>query len=156
LLVLMLVIEISIVIINVLLDKPFFGSFADIDEAFPTLRFMLRLRIAMSQSVVMVGSTMIVMGCSLLPLSVLLLALPAHNPAEAVLADSVPPTRSIFRNLFRRIGAVLTASVLLFALLAFATELVTLLHLSSDTFYGTIVRKLLPDGLISRLPFSLV
>jgi ABC-type lipoprotein release transport system permease subunit len=149
-------INIAIIITSVLLDRPFLDSFNEIPDWLPTLRFLLRLRLGLTRAIIRVGSTMILMGLSLLPLSALLLALPATNPSEAVLTDVVEPTRSKLRRLGRRAIAILTASALLIALLAFATEIVTRLHFSGDTFYGTIIHRLLPDSLLNRLPFSLV
>jgi len=85
-----------------------------------------------------------------------LLALPAANPSEAVLTDVVAPTRSRLRRLARRLGGLLTAGALLVAILAFATEAVTRMHLPSDTFYGITAHKLLPTNLTERLPHTLI
>src|SRR5262249_3818981 len=146
----------AFILVTVLLDRPFLDSFNDLDERLPFLRILLRIRIGLTKAIIRVGATMILMGLSLLPLSGLLLALPAANPSEAVLTDVVAPTRSPWRRLARRVAGLFTSGVLLVALLAFVTELVTRIHLPGDTFYGTIIRKMLPDGLLARLPFSLV
>ncbi|MFL5339422.1 MAG: ABC transporter permease [Gemmataceae bacterium] len=101
-------------------------------------------------------STMFLMGLSLLPLSSLLLALPAVSPGEAVLTDTVTTTHSFFRRLGRRLFALLTFFVTLVALLAFATEVVSRLGLPTNTYYGTFARNILPARLVSRLPVALV
>ena len=49
--------------------------------------------------------TLFVIGFSLLPLSALLVALPAVSPNEAVLTDTVRPTRSRWRRIRRRRGS---------------------------------------------------
>ncbi len=99
---------------------------------------------------------MILMGLSLLPLSSLLLALPAIDPSEAVLSDTLPPARSWRVSLGRRLIGIVTSFVLLMVMLAFATEFVTLLNLPGDTFYGLVTRTMLPDRLASRLPVGVV
>src|SRR5262249_37502154 len=101
-------------------------------------------------------TTMILMGMSLLPLSALLLALPTTNPSEAVLTEVVAPTRSWLIGFFRRLAGLVTSFALLIAITAFATEIITFLHLTGDTFYGTISHRLLPDTLTTRLPYVLV
>jgi putative ABC transport system permease protein len=103
-----------------------------------------------------VASTMILMGLSLLPLSCLLLALPAVNPSEAVLTDTLPRTRFWLISLARRFGGILTAFGLLMVILAFATEIVTLIHLPTETFYGMVTHALVSDKFANRLPVSFV
>jgi ABC-type lipoprotein release transport system permease subunit len=144
------------IVLTVMFDRPFLDSFSEIDQDLPGLRFVLQRRIALTKAMISVGSTMILMGLSLMPLSALLLALPAVNPDEAVLTDVVARTRSRWVGLARRAAGVLTAVALLLAIVAFATEIITRLNLSGDTFYGTISRKVLPASLTSRLPHSLV
>lgn len=144
------------IILTVMFDRPFLDSFSEIDEDLPGLRFVLQKRIGLTKAMISVGSTMILMGLSLMPLSALLLALPAVNPDEAVLTDVVARARSRWVGLARRAAGVLTALALVLAIVAFATEIITRLNLAGDTFYGTISRKVLPAGLTSRLPHSLV
>jgi ABC-type lipoprotein release transport system permease subunit len=115
-----------------------------------------RRRPKVPQAPFRVGSTMILMGLSLLPLSSLLLALPAIDPSEAVLSDTLPPARSWRVSLGRRLIGIVTSFVLLMVMLAFATEFVTLLNLPGDTFYGLVTRTMLPDRLASRLPVGVV
>lgn len=124
--------------------------------SFPTLRSMLLRRTAITRSLVRVGNTMILMGLSLLPLSSLLLALPAVNPSETVLMETVPPVRNVFESLFRRIKGLVVGLALLLVMLAFAVETVTILRLPGDTFYGMIVRNLLSPDLVNRLPYALI
>lgn len=119
-------------------------------------RRILPILISPIRSVWRVGSTMILMGLSLLPLSALLLALPAVNPTEAVLTDVVGRSRTIWESVGRRIAGLLTAFALLTVITAFATEIVTLLHLRGDSFYGVITHKLFSDSLTGRLPYVLV
>lgn len=150
------VIQTVVILLTVLLDRPFLDSFADLSDDFPTLRFVLQKRIGLTKAIIRVGTTMILMGLSLMPLSALLLALPAVNPGEAVLTDTVPTTRSRLRVLARRIGGLLTATAMLVVVIAFATELTTRLNLTGDTFYGTLSRKLLSEDLARRLPTTMV
>src|SRR5260221_5332806 len=103
------IVSVAFVIVTVLLDRPFFDSFSNIDDDLPTLRFVLRLRISMAKALLNIGSTMILMGFSLLPLSVLLLAIPAVNPSEAVLTVTPAPSRSLLRNFLRRVSGLATA-----------------------------------------------
>jgi ABC-type lipoprotein release transport system permease subunit len=123
---------------------------------FAVLRSLLMRRIALTRSLVRVGNTMILMGMSLLPLSSLLLALPAVNPGEAVLVETVPPVRGLVDSIVRRLKGLVTGLVLLLVLLAFAVEIVTLFRLPGDTFYGTVVKNMLSANLINRLPTALI
>ena len=103
-----------------------------------------------------VANTMILMGLSLLPLSSLILALPAVAPTEAVLSESLSRTRSRWIFLARRIFALASAACLITVMLAFATEIVTLLHLPGDTFYGLVTHAIVSDSFANRLPVSLI
>lgn len=124
--------------------------------SFPTLRTMLTRRLAITRSLIRVGNTMILMGLSLLPISSLLLALPAANPSETVLTETVPPVRNIWESLARRVKGLVVSLVLLLVMLAFAVEMITLMRLPGDTFYGLILRQLLSPELAERLPYTLV
>ncbi|MFM8271737.1 MAG: hypothetical protein ACKODX_05315, partial [Gemmata sp.] len=57
------------------------------------------------RTVVRLIGTLFVIGFSLLPLSALLIALPAAAPNEAVLTDSVRPANSWGRRTLRRVLA---------------------------------------------------
>src|SRR5262245_40657332 len=87
-------ISVAVILATVLFDLPFLDSFFEIAEKAWVLRNLLRIRIGLTKAIIRVGSTMILMGLSLLPLSGLLLALPAVSPSEAVLTDVVAPARS--------------------------------------------------------------
>src|SRR5262249_14343360 len=91
-------INVAIILATVLCDRPFLDSFHELAEQAWVLRGLLRIRIGLTKAIIRVGATMILMGLSLLPLSGLLLALPAANPSEAVLTDVVAPTRSPWRR----------------------------------------------------------
>src|SRR5262245_61065146 len=73
--------------------------------------------------------TLFTIGFSLLPLSALLIALPAVAPDEAVLTETVRPTKSWFRRTARRVLAFLAGIAVLVALLAFSIEVVSHLPL---------------------------
>ena len=96
-----------------------------------------------------------VLGLSLLPLSSLLLMLPAIAPQEAVLTDTVRPTRSRWLWVARRIFAAATGLALLVVLLAFAVEAVTRLNLKSP-YFGKLARMALPESLATSLPKAMV
>ncbi|MBY0458300.1 MAG: ABC transporter permease, partial [Gemmataceae bacterium] len=96
--------------------------------------------------------TLFVIGFSLLPLSALLVALPAVAPNEAVLTDSIKPARSRFLRLARRGFALFAGLVVLVALVAFAIEVVSRLPLPAGGQMGTLAKKLLGDS-VSEAPF---
>jgi ABC-type lipoprotein release transport system permease subunit len=85
--------------------------------------------------------TLFVIGFSLLPLSALLVALPAVSPNEAVLSDTVKPTRSWWKRTARRVLAALAGVAVLVALVAFAVEVVSRLPLPAGGQMGTLARK---------------
>lgn len=87
--------------------------------------------------------TMFVLGLSLLPLSTLLVALPAVAPNEAVLSDSVPPARTRGRRLLRRAGGVLAGLTVLVTLLAFSLEIVSCFPLPEKGQLGVLAQKVL-------------
>ncbi len=96
--------------------------------------------------------TLFVIGFSLLPLSALLVALPAVAPGEAVLTDIVKPARSRWRRAGRRMLAGLAGVVVLVALVAFAIEMVTRLPLPSGGQMGTLARKVLGYSFADFVP----
>ncbi|HEY1191540.1 MAG TPA: ABC transporter permease [Gemmata sp.] len=85
--------------------------------------------------------TLFVIGFSLLPLSALLIALPAVAPNEAVLTDSIRPARSRLARTARRVFAGFTGLVVLVALTAFAIEVVSRLPLPTGGQMGTLAKK---------------
>ena len=96
--------------------------------------------------------TLFVIGFSLLPLSALLIALPAVSPNEAVLTDTVRPTRSRWRRAGRRVLAALAGFVVLVALVAFAIEVVSRLPLPSGGQMGTLAKKVLGYSVADFVP----
>ena len=96
--------------------------------------------------------TLFVIGFSLLPLSALLVALPAVSPTEAVLTDSIRPARSWWRRTARRGFAVLAGAAVLVALLAFAIEVVSHLPLPDDGQMGTLAKKVLGFAVSDFVP----
>ena len=97
----------------------------------------------------------LLMGFGLLPLASLLMFLPVVMPEEAVLRDTVPAARSRLDRLGRRLGAIAAGVTLLVALLAFATQLVSWMGLKS-TVYEELAKKVLPAGVLERLPAAMV
>ena len=87
--------------------------------------------------------TLFVIGFSVLPLSALLVALPAVSPNEAVLTDTVRPVKSWWRRTWRRGFALLSGLVVLVALFAFSIEVVSRLPLPSGGQLGSLAKKLL-------------
>jgi ABC-type antimicrobial peptide transport system permease subunit len=96
--------------------------------------------------------TLFVIGFSLLPLSVLLVALPAVSPNEAVLTETVPPARRWWQRLGRRLFALLTALALLVVLFAFSLEIVSHLPLSRSSQLSSVAKKLLAYSVADFLP----
>jgi ABC-type lipoprotein release transport system permease subunit len=85
--------------------------------------------------------TLFVIGFSLLPLSALLVALPAVSPNEAVLTDTVQPARSRWRRGARRLFAAVAGVVVLVALVAFGIEVVSRLPLPPGGQMATLAKK---------------
>src|SRR5947207_14824831 len=83
--------------------------------------------------------TLVVLGLSLLPLSALLLALPAVAPQESVLQDTVGHRR-FGRQMLSRIFAVLTGLTVLLTQLAVSVEITSRLTLPARGAYGSIAR----------------
>ena len=88
--------------------------------------------------------TAIALALSLLPLSALLLALPAVAPQESVLADEVPARTSFVRRLLRRAFALFAGVTVLVALLAVSVEVVTQLPLPSRGSFAVVARTMMP------------
>jgi len=97
---------------------------------------------------------MFVLGLSLLPLTALLVALPAVSPNEAVLSDTVSPATTRLQRLLRRLGGVMAGLVTLLALFAFSIETVGRLPLPSRGQLGSIAQKIFGFPLVDLLPFS--
>jgi putative ABC transport system permease protein len=108
--------------------------------------WLVQLRRTVGRGVRAVASvlgTLFVLGLSLLPLSALLVAMPAVNPNEAVLSETVRPARSWFRRTLRRLVALFTGVVVVVALVAFAVEVVSRLPLPEKGEFAPIARKVL-------------
>ncbi|MFO0934919.1 MAG: ABC transporter permease [Gemmataceae bacterium] len=87
--------------------------------------------------------TLIVLGLSLLPLTALIVALPAVSPNEAVLSDTVAMTSSFWRRMFRRIFALVSSVAVVLALLAISMQVVTILPFPKDGRLGAVAKKAL-------------
>src|SRR5262245_42842216 len=95
------------------------------------------------RAVVSVIGTVFNLGLSLLPLTVLIVSLPAISPNEAVLSETVRPARSWYARFVRRVTAVFAGLVVLVALLAFSVEVVSRLPLPEQGQFAPIARKVL-------------
>jgi putative ABC transport system permease protein len=87
--------------------------------------------------------TLFTIGLSLLPLTAMLVALPAVSPNEAVLTDTVRPARPWWRRTLRRIFALVAGLVVLVALFAFSIEVISRLPLPEGGQLGTLAKKVL-------------
>jgi ABC-type antimicrobial peptide transport system permease subunit len=96
--------------------------------------------------------TLFVIGFSLLPLSALLIALPAVSPTEAVLTDTVKPARARWRRAARRLLAAGGGAVVLVALIAFAVEVVARLPLPAGGQMSALAKKVLSYS-VADFPF---
>lgn len=118
-------------------------------------RFSTRVVKAVVRSVRGFGrlvGTLFTIGLSLLPLSALLVALPAVAPNEAVLTETVRPAKSWARRTTRRVFAVLAGMAVLVALLAFSIEVVSHLPTPSGGQLGTLARKVLGYSVADFVP----
>jgi ABC-type lipoprotein release transport system permease subunit len=95
----------------------------------------------------------VLLGLSLLPLAALLLMVPAVHPDESVLSDATGRRSSL--RIGRRLFAIASGLVVLVALLAAATEIVSYLPLKPG-YFSTFARTFLPARLESALPPPLV
>lgn len=104
------------------------------------------------RTVLSLVGTLFVIGFSLLPLSALLIALPAVSPNEAVLTDSIRPARSRLARTARRAFALLAGVVVLVTLMAFAIEVVSRLPLPTGGQMGTLAKKVLGFSFVDFVP----
>ncbi len=88
--------------------------------------------------------TMFVLGLSLLPLSVLLLAVPAFISQESVLEDTTSGKRSFLRGALKRFFALLTGLIVLVTLMAVSVEAVSRMPLPDKGSFGVIARTFTP------------
>ncbi len=124
-------------------DWLFWRAFRELPEELEPFQGAVRTRIAFQRAVVRLIGTLFVIGFSLLPLSALLVALPAVSPSEAVLTDTVRPVKSWWRRAARRAPAALAGVVVLVALLAFAIEVVARMPLPTGGQMSTLAKKVL-------------
>jgi hypothetical protein len=130
----------------------FFKSFGDTSDDLPVLSTGLRWRIAFENAIFQLIATMFTLGLSLLPLTALLIALPAVSPNEAVLTQTVPPATSWFRRTVRRLMALTGGVAVLVALLASAVAIVEVLPLPKQGQLGSIGRKVLGFSIAELIP----
>lgn len=96
--------------------------------------------------------TLFTIGFSLLPLSALLIALPAVAPNEAVLSDSIRPVKSWWRRSARRVLALLAGLAVLVVLLAFAIEVVSNFPVAPGGQLGTLAKKVFSYSVADFVP----
>jgi len=99
--------------------------------------------------------TLFTIGFSLLPLSALLIALPAVAPTEAVLTDTIRPVKSWSGRTIRRLLALLAGLAVLVALLAFAIEVVSHFPVSAGGQLGTLAKKVFSYSVADFVPNDL-
>ncbi len=124
------------------------------DRAQPLRRLRLPRATPLRRVVGLLGSVFL-LGLALLPLSALLLIVPAVFAQESVLVDTVRPARSRARDIGRRVASLLTGIALLIAMLAFAVEVVSWFNLK-PTYFGKLSRDNLPQSLIENLPVPMI
>jgi hypothetical protein len=124
-------------------DWPFLDSFRHVRPDFEALDRGIQTHVRLVQTVYGLLATLIVCGLSLLPLSSLIVALPAVSPNEAVLTETVTPVSSWYRRLLRRILAVFAGLIVLASLLAVSVELVSSVGLPDRGRVGAVMEKVL-------------
>jgi ABC-type lipoprotein release transport system permease subunit len=105
-----------------------------------------------ARAIVRFVGTLFTIGLSLLPLSALLVALPAVSPNEAVLSDTVRPTRSWWLRTLRRFLALCAGLIVLVALFAFSIEVVSRLPLPAGGQLATLARKVFSFSVTDFMP----
>lgn len=108
------------------------------------LMFLLRLPYRAARLLVRSLATMFLLGLSLLPLSVLLLAVPAFISQESVLDDTTSGRTSWLRRTLKRAFALMTGVVVLVTLIAVSVEAVSRLPLPERGSFGVIARTFTP------------
>src|SRR5262245_2788598 len=98
-------------VVGLILDWPFWRAFEAREAEPEPFQRGVRIRVSFQRTVFRLIGTLFVIGFSLLPLSVLLIALPAVSPTEAVLSDTVRPARNWFVRTGRRVLAGLAGAV---------------------------------------------
>lgn len=92
---------------------------------------------------------------SLLPLSALLLMLPAFMPEETVLTDSNPRSRSTVNELLKRLLMFLLGLALLETIIVFSIELVSWMPLGSSPDLTASLWGIFPSALVDQFPAAL-
>ncbi len=108
--------------------------------------------IRFGRSLISFIGTLFTIGFSVLPLAAMLVALPAVSPNEAVLTDTVRPTKSRWGRLFRRLSAVASGLIVLIALFAFSIEVVSRLPLPEGGQLATLAKKILGLSITDLMP----
>ena len=124
-------------------DWPFLNSFRRMRPSFQPLHRATESRIRLISLFYRLLSMLAVIGLSILPLTALIVALPAVSPNEAVLSDSVKPATTWWRRFFRRVFAIVAGVVVIVALVAISIEFVSLLGLPERGRVGAVMEKAL-------------
>ena len=130
----------------------FFKSFNSISPDLETLDRGVKRHVAFERGIISLLGTLFTIGLSVLPLSALLVALPVVSPNEAVLSESVRPTKSRVRRLARRALAALAGLTVLVALLAFSIEVVSQLPLPPSGQLAALAKKILGTAVVNYIP----
>lgn len=124
-------------------DWPFLNSFRYVKREYAALESGVQSHIRLVRTVYGLLSTLLVCGLSLLPLSALIVALPAVSPNEAVLSESIRPVTSWYGRLLRRAFGLLCGLIVLMALLAISVETVSWFNLPERGRVGAVMEKVL-------------
>lgn len=117
------------------------NAFRSIAPDLPAFKLAIRWRTRLEAAMFKILGSLFVLALSLLPLSALLVALPAVSPNEAVLSDTVPPARTFGQRLRRRIGGVAAGFTVVAVLFAFAIEVVSVLPFPEKGRFGVLSQK---------------
>jgi ABC-type lipoprotein release transport system permease subunit len=114
----------------------------------------MRLLVSIARRLLALVATGLLLGLSLLPLSCLLLAYPAINPQESVLAETVSESRGVLRRTLRRLFALASAVIVLIVLLAGSVELATRLPLPEKGQFSVLATAFLSgfDAALGKTP----
>ena len=132
-------------------DWMFFSAFARVPSHLTSFERGLKTRIRLERSIYSLIGTLFVIGFSLLPLSALLVALPAAAPDEAVLSDSVRPARTFWSKLRRRVFAAVAGTLVLVGLFGFAIEAVSRMPLPEGGQLAALAKKVLGTTVLDTM-----
>lgn len=113
---------------------------------------LVKRAIRFARSLLHFIGTLFTIGFSVLPLAALLVALPAVSPNEAVLTDTIRPTKSRWLRLGRRLAAAAAGLTVLVALFAFSIEVVSRLPLPTGGQLATLAKKVLGASITDLIP----